>query len=237
MLIVWILNKHILFKRVGQICSARLSRLCCKLKDIKETLNNCHMSFRTKWGIFGNQYYRFFAMLEMTVIQSFLSLWINCSSSVALWFNPLAGRWKTICVAAAVLKTDSKCSFIMHKLRFFACFCLASAASKTFFNGLLELLAGWDSNINKPAIFANIDLTDGTVMGANRRLWTSRQFNWKHITAYCQTGEHRIQNYRPGYSMLAWLVPRLNWEWYKGLFCYVFVRFCCCRDSYFLVLS
>jgi hypothetical protein len=24
----------------------------------------------------------------------------------------------------------------MHKLRLFACFCLASAASKTFFNGL-----------------------------------------------------------------------------------------------------
>ncbi len=50
----------------------------------------------------------------------------------------LAGRWKTICVATAVLKTDSKCSVIMHKLRFFACFCLASAASKTFFNGLLK---------------------------------------------------------------------------------------------------
>jgi hypothetical protein len=31
----------------------------------------------------------------------------------------------------------------MHKLRFFACFCLASAASKTFFNGLL-------SNRSKP---------------------------------------------------------------------------------------
>ena len=26
----------------------------------------------------------------------------------------------------------------MHKLRFFACFCLASAASNTFFNGLLD---------------------------------------------------------------------------------------------------
>ena len=26
----------------------------------------------------------------------------------------------------------------MHKLRFFACFCLVSAASKTFFNGLLK---------------------------------------------------------------------------------------------------
>jgi len=26
----------------------------------------------------------------------------------------------------------------MHKLRFFACFCLASAVSKTFFIGLLE---------------------------------------------------------------------------------------------------
>jgi orotate phosphoribosyltransferase len=36
-----------------------------------------------------------------------------------------------------VLKTGSKCSFITHKLRFFACFCLVSAASKTFFNGLL----------------------------------------------------------------------------------------------------
>ena len=50
----------------------------------------------------------------------------------------LTGRWKTICVAAAVLKTNSKCSFIKHKLCFFACFCLASAASKTFFNGLLS---------------------------------------------------------------------------------------------------
>ena len=26
----------------------------------------------------------------------------------------------------------------MHKLRFFACFCLVSAASNTFFNGLLK---------------------------------------------------------------------------------------------------
>ena len=51
-------------------------------------------------------------------------------------------RWKTICVAAAVLKTDSKCSFIKHKLRFFACFCLASATSKTFFNGLLTKIIG-----------------------------------------------------------------------------------------------
>jgi hypothetical protein len=32
---------------------------------------------------------------------------------------------------------SKKCSFIKHKLRFFACFCLASAALKTFFNGLL----------------------------------------------------------------------------------------------------
>jgi len=37
-----------------------------------------------------------------------------------------------------VLKTGSKCSFITHKLRFFACFCLVSAASQTFFNGLLD---------------------------------------------------------------------------------------------------
>ncbi len=44
---------------------------------------------------------------------------------------------KTICIAAAVLKTGKKSSFIMHKLRFFACFCLASVASNTFFNGLL----------------------------------------------------------------------------------------------------
>ena len=29
----------------------------------------------------------------------------------------------------------------MHKLRFFACFCLASAASNTFFNGLLDFSA------------------------------------------------------------------------------------------------
>ena len=37
-----------------------------------------------------------------------------------------------------MLKTGLKCSFITHKLRFFACFCLVSAASKTFFNGLLS---------------------------------------------------------------------------------------------------
>ncbi|WP_332821447.1 hypothetical protein, partial [Pseudomonas sp.] len=41
------------------------------------------------------------------------------------------------CVADASLKTGSKCSFTTRKLRFFACFCLASAASPTFFNGLL----------------------------------------------------------------------------------------------------
>ncbi|MDO8333294.1 MAG: hypothetical protein Q7T35_01320, partial [Nitrosomonas sp.] len=50
----------------------------------------------------------------------------------------LTGRCKTICVAATVLKTGSKCSFITHKLHFFACFCLVSVASKTFFNGLLR---------------------------------------------------------------------------------------------------
>ena len=38
------------------------------------------------------------------------------------------------------MKIGSKCSFITHKLRFFANFCLALAASKTFFNGLL---ASW----------------------------------------------------------------------------------------------
>jgi len=37
-----------------------------------------------------------------------------------------------------VLKIASKCSFIKHKLRFFAYFCLASAASNTFFNSLLR---------------------------------------------------------------------------------------------------
>src|SRR3990167_344405 len=35
----------------------------------------------------------------------------------------------------------SKCSFTARKLRFFACFCLALAASPTFFNGLLIHLA------------------------------------------------------------------------------------------------
>lgn len=44
---------------------------------------------------------------------------------------------KTICVAVAVLRTDSECSFIMHKLRLFTCFFLVSAFLKTFLNGLL----------------------------------------------------------------------------------------------------
>jgi hypothetical protein len=35
------------------------------------------------------------------------------------------------------VKKGSKCSFITHKLRFFAFFRLALAASKTFFNNLL----------------------------------------------------------------------------------------------------
>jgi hypothetical protein len=38
-----------------------------------------------------------------------------------------------------VLKTGSECSFITHKLRFSACFCLVPATSKTFFNGLLAI--------------------------------------------------------------------------------------------------
>jgi hypothetical protein len=45
---------------------------------------------------------------------------------------------KTTCVAIAALKTGSKCSFTLCKLRFFACFCLALAASATFFNGLFS---------------------------------------------------------------------------------------------------
>jgi len=49
----------------------------------------------------------------------------------------LAGHWKTIYVAIAALKTASKCSFTTRKLRFFGRFCLALAASPTFFNDLL----------------------------------------------------------------------------------------------------
>ena len=37
--------------------------------NVKETLNNSCLSFRTKRGIFVNQRYRFLATLEMTVIQ------------------------------------------------------------------------------------------------------------------------------------------------------------------------
>jgi len=51
---------------------------------------------------------------------------------------PLAGCWKTICVAIAALKTVSKCSFTGCKLRFLDNFRLALAASKTFFNTLLD---------------------------------------------------------------------------------------------------
>jgi hypothetical protein len=50
-----------------------------------------------------------------------------------------------------VLKTGSKCSFITHKLRFFACFCLVSAASKTFFNGLLDGYKAGTKNIYRLA--------------------------------------------------------------------------------------
>ncbi len=39
--------------------------------NVKETLNNSCLSFRTKRGIFVNQRYRFLATLEMTVIQRF----------------------------------------------------------------------------------------------------------------------------------------------------------------------
>ncbi|MDO9310337.1 MAG: hypothetical protein Q7T85_01440, partial [Nitrosomonas sp.] len=56
-------------------------------------------------------------------------------------------------VAAAVLKTGSKCSFIKHKLRSFACFCLTSAASNTFFN---SLLGGTDA-INAQNQFISLD--------------------------------------------------------------------------------
>ncbi|MDA9004127.1 hypothetical protein N9J26_01415, partial [bacterium] len=43
-------------------------------------------------------------------------------------------------IATAALKIVSKCSFIRHKLRFFDHFCLALAASITFFNNLLNVI-------------------------------------------------------------------------------------------------
>jgi hypothetical protein len=43
-------------------------------------------------------------------------------------------------VADTALKTGSKCSFTIRKLRFLACLRLVSAASPTFFNDLLDPL-------------------------------------------------------------------------------------------------
>lgn len=38
-----------------------------------------------------------------------------------------------------MLKTGAKCSFIIHKLHSFTCFCLTSAASEAFHNDLPKL--------------------------------------------------------------------------------------------------
>ncbi len=62
----------------------------------------------------------------------------GCSATPHITWTTTAPP-NSICVATAVLKTDSKCSFTTCKLRFFAGFCLALTASKTKINGLLAM--------------------------------------------------------------------------------------------------
>jgi hypothetical protein len=96
-----------------------------------------------------------------------------------------------------VLKTDSKCSFIKHKLRFFACFCLASAASKTFFNGLLKpsgCIIGNSKHVLK-IVLSGADEHQPEMDHASAKLESPSQQAYHHVRGahdYPLTHTHRL---------------------------------------------
>src|SRR3989344_2248350 len=82
------------------------------------------------------------------------------------------GLWKATCVAIAALRAGSECSFSACKLRFFACSCLALAASPTLSRGSLD--TGGPQQ-NPPGGAGGLAVAEGEVQLAARGVETQAQ--------------------------------------------------------------
>lgn len=85
------------------------------------------------------------AMSRLSIIHQSLSEYTCAGNTGSLHFfcletpmRPLTDCWKIIRVAILTLRASSWCSFLTDKLRFIACFYLASMAPTTFFNSLFS---------------------------------------------------------------------------------------------------